>query len=582
MFSTRQRIAVRSQDQRKRVISSVQSGSNFSSSANVSVSSPGMSNQKDTLLSGILPSTDDAMLRGYYRDIYDFDHVSGAAVDLLSSLPFSDWTLVGADDRQLAVFNSAMDRLNFRSLLPELSIDYLVLGVFIATLVYKREAKQFTDIIPHNPDDIIQSTLSPIYSADPHLQLRVNKSLKDLATGQDAYNAALRARLNDSMVASLKHSLVTLDPLTTLYLPRKTYSVSGGTSFYRRILPIFLLERLLYRGTLTEATRRQRSILHITAGDEFWEPTEEELLGLVTLFQQADLDPIGAMIATRNDVQTAELRAGGEFWRYTDIVESTTVMKLRAMGISESFLSGEANYNTAEVALSVFIEGLRAYRLNLTRRLFTNKLFPLISVINGFYKQQDKVESTVNPYLATAAAQEQSLTQDIQFEMNDTSKLVIPEVHWHKQLKPQADRDYMELLTMLEEKGVPITLRMWAAAGGLAMDNIKDDLPEDIKLKKEIKDLMGKSGVKPKENEDEEEEYALSSVMGKKPRSIISRDYGEQAEIIGRTKTGRPKSVNQRRANERANVSIAKAMQNLSDEEHLAQVLSTTSRKIRL
>lgn len=1555
MFSTRQRIAVRSQDQRKKVISSVQSGSNFSSSANVSVSSPGMSNQKDTFLSGILPSTDDAMLRGYYRDIYDFDHVSGAAVDLLSSLPFSDWTLVGADDGQLAVFNSAMDRLNFRSLLPELSIDYLVLGVFIATLVYKREAKQFTDIIPHNPDDIIQGIPSPIYSADPHLQLRVGKSLKDLATGQDAYNTGLRARLNDSMVASLKHNLVTLDPLTTLYLPRKTYSVSGGTSFYRRILPIFLLERLLYRGTLTEATRRQRSILHITAGDEFWEPTEEELLGLVTLFQQADLDPIGAMIATRNDVQTTELRAAGEFWRYTDIVESTTVMKLRAMGISESFLcltgdtlvstnaglvrldsfgdhlkmekdssidvdfqlkgkdgrvvnackwwyrgknavkkvttysgynikgtashkilvladgattewktiqelmpnqdrlcvdlnsadknrrkslrltlsdpeinahqtnlkipnkpkvmtpelayvmgmiisegslgkygasisnsddaiieryracvnkvfglglgiyipkvvigetmpicgidctrnvvpkevsvhskvvakwlnelgvnwterknekspccsyaipwsilkaddeskfsflaayidgdgrvavkptkdgvknveisiysgsypiiqmlqillsdlgiksrilhehhrlvippssggylysriskymgcerkklqdynatpldvksgiplscfeqllksrhirrevnvgewfendegkptlverygqrckisvgvnkdrsnaglllydsfddgvyddllclikqistklhtnllrlfqirylfdpvvsvedkgkkhlfdltvdsnsppafvangivvhnSGEANYNcvvgdtliptsrgimridqiadekhgkkqdiqlpvlgmkgkeiaqtwlslgkaptirvfttsgnnlectpnhklltvrggkqewvaakdiriddyiavqtskltrktplplklvgpqiasmdyssnryappevmtpdlafvlgcivsegcvwskdqafsfantnqayldkyeaclrsvfpqvvitktsvgvgrvvavngregvsnypcytyivtskvivhylkqlgvvskrgnrspsyykqvpwsvlqadeisqfaflaayiegdgtiskvgeiyfasssrtlvkqiqamvnsfgilcrrrtnrvvlngkdaqhlwafikphmvhksldedkefqtretygvpydfvrdkllesklrrggggiiyrndqqqeipiqernfwdffrrtrncilpydsydagtyndflsnlksiskvtharlialfngrynwvkvtklqsgfmkpvydlsmngtlkqvlkdgkytepayvanglishnTAEVALSVFIEGLRAYRLNLTRRLFTNKLFPLISVVNGFYKQ-DKVQASVNPYLATAAAQNQSLTQDIQFEMNDTSKLVIPEVHWHKQLKPQADRDYMELLTMLEEKGVPITLRMWAAAGGLSLDNIKDDMEEDTKLRKELKELKGKSGAANPEDGGEggegEEEYALSSVMGRKPRSILSRDYGEQAEIIGKTKTGRPKVVNQRRENERANVSIAKAMQNLSDEEHLAQVLSTTSRKIRL
>ena len=1080
MFSTRQRIAVRSQDQRKKVISSVQSGSNFSSGANVSVSSPGMSNQKDGFLSGILPSTDDAMLRGYYRDIYDFDHVSGAAVDLLSSLPFSDWTLVGADDNQLSVFNSAMDRLNFRSLLPELSIDYLVLGVFIATLVYKREAKQFTDIIPHNPDDIIQSVPSPIYSADPHLQLRVGKSLKDLATGQDAYNTGLRARLNDSMVASLKHSLVTLDPLTTLYLPRKTYSVSGGTSFYRRILPIFLLERLLYRGTLTEATRRQRSILHITAGDEFWEPTEEELLGLVTLFQQADLDPIGAMIATRNDVQTTELRAAGEFWRYTDIVESTTVMKLRAMGISESFLcltgdtlvstnaglvrldsfgdplkmekdssidvdfqlkgkdgrvvnackwwyrgknavkkvttysgynikgtashkilvladgattewktiqelmpnqdrlcvdlnsadknrrkslrltlsdpeinahqtnlkipnkpkvmtpelayvmgmiisegslgkydasisnsddaiieryracvnkvfglglgiyipkvvigetmsicgidctrnvvpkevsvhskvvakwlnelgvnwterknekspccsyaipwsilkaddeskfsflaayidgdgrvavkptkdgvknveisiysgsyliiqmlqillsdlgiksrilhehhrlvippssggylysriskymgcerkklqdynatpldvksgiplscfeqllksrhirrevnvgewfendegkptlverygqrckisvgvnkdrsnaglllydsfddgvyddllclikqistklhtnllrlfqirylfdpvvsvedkgkkhlfdltvdsnsppafvangivvhnSGEANYSTAEVALSVFIEGLRAYRLNLTRRLFTNKLFPLISVVNGFYKQ-DKVQASVNPYLATAAAQNQSLTQDIQFEMNDTSKLVIPEVHWHKQLKPQADRDYMELLTMLEEKGVPITLRMWAAAGGLSLDNIKDDMEEDTKLRKEIKDLKGKSGAaNPNEDggegEEGEEEYALSSVMGRKPRSILSRDYGEQAEIIGRTKTGRPKVVNQRRENERANISIAKAMQNLSDEERMAQVLSTTSRKIRL
>jgi hypothetical protein len=101
------------------------------------------------------------------------------------------------------------------------------------------------------------------------------------------------------------------------------------------------MEKLLYKGTISEAARRQRSIMHIQAGSDTWRPTTSDLQSLVGLFQEADLDPVNAMIATRNDIQVNEVRQGGDFWKYTDSVDQTASMKMRILGISESFLSGE-------------------------------------------------------------------------------------------------------------------------------------------------------------------------------------------------------------------------------------------------
>ena len=83
---------------------------------------------------------------------------------------------------------------------------------------------------------------------------------------------------------------------------------ASGVSMFRRVVPIYLLEKMLYRGTISESQRRQRAIMHIQAGSETWTPINTELQGLVALFQQADLDPTGAIVATRNDVNVGEVR----------------------------------------------------------------------------------------------------------------------------------------------------------------------------------------------------------------------------------------------------------------------------------
>jgi hypothetical protein len=293
----------------------------------------------------------------------------------------------------------------------------------------------------------------------------------------------------------------------------------------------------------------------------------------------ADADPIGAIVATRADVSVSDIRQGGDFWNITSVWSETVPAKLRALGISEGFLSGEATYSNADSALSVFIEQLRAYREMLTRKIFYDKLFPLISVVNGFFNDKK---------VAAKFRNKNQDPEEILAELQDNSALLIPQIHWHKQLKPEGDTEYIGMLNTLTEAGVPVSLRAMAAAGGLSLDQLVSEMEEDYKVRAAI--TKKKSDIAPAEDAsgggggDYDESSDMGSRLttlgyvdpnnpyvsavyrklqagGRKPGSrILEREYGSAAELTGYTKTGkRTLLVDQRSANEKINKAIARA-----------------------
>ncbi len=302
----------------------------------------------DPLLYGIAEDTLQASVRAMsrlYVDMYYYDPIAGSTVDLYSCLPFSEFTIGGISDPKIAdIFYENVERLNIRTLPNEISVDYLVLGTFLASLLYNREKKIFFDVMPHNIGNAEVSSL-PFYSQDPIITVTFPDQLRAVLSRESPRIAKIKERLGPALVEKLMSGSVELDPLGSLYVPRKTFSTTEGTSFYKRILPIYLIEKNLYRGTLVESMRRQRGILHITLGDgDQWEPTLDDMESVTDLFLNADADPLGAVITTRMGVSTEELRQGGDFWKWTDIVDQTSAYKMRALGISESFLSGDSTY----------------------------------------------------------------------------------------------------------------------------------------------------------------------------------------------------------------------------------------------
>ena len=67
---------------------------------NTGSTSIGLTNVNINRLDGII-SQDDNTLRKLYRDIYNYDGIAGAAVDLMSNLPFSDFSLTGVSDKKI-------------------------------------------------------------------------------------------------------------------------------------------------------------------------------------------------------------------------------------------------------------------------------------------------------------------------------------------------------------------------------------------------------------------------------------------------------------------------------------------------
>lgn len=542
---------------------------------NTSMSNTPITMDLDPMMTGITPQIEQAYFHRLYRDMYYHDPVAGSAVDLISSLPFSEFTLGGVSDPKIAAtFAETLERLSLRTLLPEISVDYLVLGAHTSSLLYNKEKKLFTDIMPHAYENLTFENL-PFYSQDPIITVKFNEQVQELLKKDTPRMRRIREQIGSTIVEKISSGTLELDPLSTLYIPRKTFSTTdSGTSYFRRILPLYLIEKNLFRGTLVESARRQRGIMHITLGDgDQWEPTVQDLEFITDLFMNADSDPLGAIIATRLGVSTEELRQGGDFWKHGDFADSILSHKLRALGISEGFLSGDANYNTADTSLTVFIDMMRTYREMLTRKLFYDKLFPLISMLNGY--TLNKAGKVVQRDILSEMNPEEAI-----FRLNDGSKLLIPSVNWAKQLKPEGDSAYMEMLQAMSDKGIPVPLRVMAAAGGLNIDDLLRQQEDDIQTRRKLQEYKEKlkefQEAAAEEGGDEEATasalLALASdspagktrssvyAQGGKP-ALLNRNFGATGEILASSKTGKRKYVpNQRGANEKVNKHIVKAM----------------------
>jgi hypothetical protein len=546
----------------------------------------------DPVLSNI--ATDESQFTKLYKDMYYFDPVAGSAVDLMSTLPFSEFTIGGVRDKKhLSVYQESVERLNLRSIFPELSVDYLVNGTFAASLLYNKDKRQFFDVMPHDIEQLDVQML-PFYGQDPIITAKFSESVRTLLGSSSKRMEGIRRKLGATIVEKLRQGTLELDPISTIHIPRKTFTGSDGVSWFKRILPLYLIEKNLYRGTLVESSRRQRGIMHLNLGDGAeWEPTPDDMDAITDLFMNADADPLGAIIATRLGVSVEEIRQGGDFWKITDIWDVTTQFKLRALGISETFLSGDATWSTMETSLTVFIESLRAYRDRLTRKMFYDKLFPLISLVNGLtVTRGGKVR--VQDGLVNKSV------EDVQELLQDGSKLLVPTVHWAKQLKPEGDINYLDILQRMTEAGVPVPLRAMAAAGGFNLDDLLKQRDDDIVTRTQVSEYMQEiNKLSAGGGEDDGGMFAsaldvndpdfrslsaenaaktlASPNLGMNTRStvhaqgggkvgILDRDYGEASEIVGRTKTGKPKHIiHQNRANRKVNDAIIKAVRSIRE-----------------
>lgn len=447
-----------------------------SGNTNMQVTSGGMVQQVG-LLAGLVPQN-EKLLRKFYRDIYYYDSVGGSAADMLSSFPYSEFTLTGVEQKRVDKYVESMVRLNIRQMMPQVTLGYLVDGEYCSSLIFNQKEKVFVDMINYPVDDCTVEHLA-FQGLDPIITVKTNEALRRFINSSNRQAVALRSVLPKSLMQVLQEPAFELDPLTALYVARRTIPGSEPLSWLKRMLPAYLFERTLYRSTLIEAQRRVRSMLHIAMGDDTHEFTPEEMAETVNQFQLADQDPLGAVVGTRNNVQAQEIRQGGDFWKWTDVTDQLTPMKLRALGISEAFLSGDSNYSNVETGMSVFMENTDTLRGNLTYEVLTNKVFPIIAVANDFFKEGKAVDTESR--------------RRMQFQLSNHHDLDIPTVRWHKRLEAKSEENMMDLLDSLGQKGFPIPLRMWAAAAKVDINSLLQDLEQDELLKKQIAKITGQN-----------------------------------------------------------------------------------------
>ncbi|QRE00350.1 hypothetical protein [Burkholderia phage BCSR5] len=503
-------------DQATQVLANLSGPAGFAGGASTSVNSF-WNSQYQYMMTGILPADpsliDTSSLALFFRDIYLFDNTAGSAIDIQSTFTFSDWDLRGLPEHELQYFDDALAQLNIETMMSEISVAYLTDGFFCGSLVFDPISKQFLDTLKH---DALACTVlpSPFHNIDPTINVRVSQAVQQFVNDTSAYAKQYLAQMPHQFTDMLRSGAFTLDPVTTLFVGRKTLSDRAYVSYLHRILPMYLIEKTLFRGTLVEVARRQRAITHLTAGDDTWTPSGEELNALVGMFQAAEFDPLGGWVASRNAVQTVDVRPAGDFLKWTDMMDVLSPYKLRALGISESFLSSEQSYASAEQSYSTFLESQNAYRNHLTDQVFNRKLFPLIAVVNGLMDDRLKAKGRLTP-------------KQLLFNASNRAMLRMPTLHWTKSLEAKGEDNLFDMLEKASDKGVPIPLKMWMAAAGIDSDALLKDLKDDAPLRKQLEKYTGKDTTHEGEEEYDEEGgdvYASRKAFNRILSSLSDRD----------------------------------------------------------
>lgn len=421
--------------------------------------------------------------------IYTYDTIAGSAVDLYSELPWSKFELTGIEDKYvLSVYQQALDNLKLEYYLPMISTHWYVFGRVCLHLLFDQSSGVWSNLIVHDDNDI-RVTPVPFVNEDPFVDLVPSKGLIDFANSVDPRSEIYKTYLSEDMLGAIRTGkAIPLDPANTLYLPRTRLAKDHmGTSLFSRILGLIVYERALFNASTLKAQRGAGNIRLVKlgrSGPDGWLPTDDQLNDLVSSLMMAEEDPVASVVGVKTQDAMIETVAGAgkeAFWTVSEESEFIQGAKLKALGISEAMLSGDATYNNMEQALSIFLDKIRFFREFMTRKIIIEKVLEPLAKVHGFYKKDSGGFNTTSRI--------KKGSYDLAVNNVSDSKLQLPNIQWAKPLEPSMDSSLIELYKVAEEVGIPIAMRRWSIALGSNLSELEAEAADDIPVRKRLAKL---------------------------------------------------------------------------------------------
>jgi hypothetical protein len=158
---------------------------------------------------------------------------------------------------------------------------------------------------------------------------------------------------------------------------------------------------------------------------------------------------------------------------------------MRALGVSEAYLSGETNVSNMEAARTSLGKQINAFKEWVLREIFKRQLFPTFARIHNMQKiTQAELSHKIRTKGYTKAYISAKSAMDIPLDA-----LLIPDLITEDTLRPEQDSAYLDMLGTLEDKGVPVPLRIWASAAGYDIDKAIAMMEENAILKRRLVQL---------------------------------------------------------------------------------------------
>jgi hypothetical protein len=408
-----------------------------------------------------------------FREIVTFDAIVGSAIEYWKDLAFSERVILGGlkDPYIDKFYNEAIEASGIVNWMPMLLHDYLVFGRMMFNMIFDGRLGYWTRVIPQDPD-YYSIQFPPVPGMEPLIDLLPNSEARQWAQSSDPRAKEQRSQMDPELISLIAAGKqIPLAPENTMFLPRMAFSTDkSGTSYLTRVLMFKVYESAIYNASVAGARRRAGPLLHIKA----WENAlPHELDELLDLFFSSEEDPVNAKVVTKNGVDVEQIGGGAaDYWRFSEEWAFLVEGKMRALGISENFLTGEANWNSMDTIRTIFIEKLQSLRSYFTYKIIIEKMLTQLAIKKKFFK---RTTAELNHRIRIAGGSDKS-----------RGELILPTVEWNRPLTPTRDEDYLQLLNTLREEGFPIPLRMIGQAAGLDIDKMMDGWKSDLVDRKKI------------------------------------------------------------------------------------------------
>ena len=425
-----------------------------------------------TLADDFIPA-DPQTQNKLWRQIITMDPIAGPATEYWKDLAFGEKVILsGIDDEKAEqVYYEAIEASGIEANMAPLLGNFLQFGSFVFHMIMDEAAGYWNEIIVDDLD-FCSIKVSRVPSQPPVIDLQPTQEDIEWATDQDPRLKDQRMEIDPVLVKLMAMGQpMPLAPENTMFMARKADANDQyGTSYLTRILPFWIYEKALMDASVQGARRKAGPLYLVTA----WQDAAPSELNLLDeMFAAAEEDPVGGRVVTREGVNVNPIGGGGgDIWKWSDELEILSSMKMRALGISNSLLEGEATYNSLEAVLSVFLQKLKAVRRLFTQKIIIDKICRQIAQNWGFYKTPKK--------------QIRHGYRIARRKGKNDAELMLPIAEWDEPLEPRADREYFDMLLQVEEKGVVVPLDVWAQASGYDIDKHLQAKEADLELRKEL------------------------------------------------------------------------------------------------
>jgi len=284
-----------------------------------------------------------------WRLFHRVDPIFGCAIDMYAEMLVSDFDIVVGDEKSheirdtleyMCQVTNLMDRLRY------IVRDYLVFGEAIPHCFFDDDLGIWTYIGMHDPD-YVEVIDAPIVNMDPILNFVPDESIRRLLSDGSPESREFRSRLPAEFVAKIMaRQKIRLSPLNATFIPRKLHLHEvRGTSLASRMWRIFMVEDAVYNSTIATYRRHAAPVKVIKLGDPQtgWIPAPGAEVKLLEMLNRAEADPQAWIIYHYG----INFEAWGTTDRAISIHQQHDVIekvKLLALGLSKSFMTGEVTY----------------------------------------------------------------------------------------------------------------------------------------------------------------------------------------------------------------------------------------------